>query len=89
MNNVRTCQFFLRGRCQRPNCQFLHPVDMVHHMQSRKHRVERSRSRERERKVVNDSDDGTVSSADEEETKEIIRVREEREKVALPHIRRQ
>ncbi len=23
----RVCQFFLRGRCQRPKCEFRHPAD--------------------------------------------------------------
>ena len=27
MSSERVCQFFLRGRCQRAKCEFLHPAD--------------------------------------------------------------
>lgn len=27
MSSERVCQFFLRGRCQRAKCEFLHPGD--------------------------------------------------------------
>ena len=27
--NVRVCQFFLRGRCKREKCQFRHPLEVA------------------------------------------------------------
>ena len=75
INNVRICQFFLRGKCQRQNCQFLHSVELIQHINGRKSDVvQRSRSREM-RDQGKESVDDTVSS-DEEERKEIVRVHE-------------
>ena len=46
---TRVCQFFLRGRCQRQNCEFLHPKDLPERDREREREREKEREREREK----------------------------------------
>ena len=85
--NVRVCQFFLRGRCKREKCQFRHPLEVAgaqNHAELSNN--PRARSRSSDRRIVKScsSDDaGMIDSSedDEEEMKERQLFREEREKV--------
>lgn len=84
--NVRVCQFFLRGRCKREKCQFRHPLEVAgsqNHAEISNNSRARSRSSDRRFVKSCSSDDAGMidSSEDEEEMKERQLFREERAKV--------
>lgn len=83
--NVRVCQFFLRGRCKREKCQFRHPLEVAgsqNHAEISNNSRARSRSSDRRFVKSCSSDDAGMidSSEDEEEMKERQLFREERAK---------
>ena len=58
--NVRVCQFYLRGRCKREKCEFKHPQELVNRPQvslSKSGSVERSRSKDRKVRTYESDED--------------------------------
>ena len=83
--NVRVCQFYLRGRCKREKCEFKHPQELVNTNRPqllKGESLERSRSKDRKvRKYESDEDRIDSSDDDNEELRERQRRRDERVKV--------
>ena len=68
--NVRVCQFYLRGRCKREKCEFKHPQELVNRPQvslSKSGSVERSRSKDRKVRIYESDEDRIDSSDDDNE----------------------
>ena len=71
--NVRVCQFYLRGRCKREKCEFKHPQELVNRPQQllKGESLERSRSKDKKvRKYESDEDRIDSSDDDNEELRE-------------------
>ena len=82
--NVRVCQFYLRGRCKREKCEFKHPQELVNRPQQllKGESLERSRSKDRKVRIYESDEDRIDSSDDDsEELRERQRRRDERVKV--------
>ena len=83
-DNVRVCQFYLRGRCKREKCEFKHPQELVNRPQQllKGESLERSRSKDRKVRIYESDEDRIDSSDDDsEELRERQRRRDERVKV--------
>ena len=80
--NVRVCQFYLRGRCHREKCEFRHPANVGSGLSQNK--IKESIASETVRRFnYKSEDEPNDSSDDSDEVRDRSRIRVEREKVVI------